>query len=272
VTVVAAPASVSPGTTITTTTTAPPAKVFPHANVSYPNGAIVRFEDNSYIFAGGRAFAAGNSLGAVEKVDHAKILAAPAGAAVPTAAALRPGTLLSTRAINGNPTSYVGGPDGKLHGFSTSAEFSTDGYDAALVVTVPSLKGMTIGASAGAAGAAVTALATRADGAIVDSSGTFYVFIGGRAFGIPSPTALAEVRAIDNATPVTGRIGTAETRAFIAGGVLLSDPGKVYVSYHGDLYQLKTKAQLVADGYGGTAAVPAPGHGRLSVVSLYSGS
>jgi hypothetical protein len=80
------------------------------------------------------------------------------------------------------------------------------------------------------------------------------------------------VTVVDRATPLTGPIGTAETRASIAGGVLLSGPGKVYVSYQGDLYQLKTQAQLVADGYGGTAAVASPGHGTLNVVSLYSGS
>ncbi len=272
VTIVAAPSSAPPGTTTTTTGTAPPGKVFPDANVSYPNGAIVRFQGSSYVFAGGRAFAVGNSLAAMEKVDHAKVLPVPAGVVVPTAAALRPGTLLSTRAINGDPAIYVSGTDGKLHGFSTSRQLSRDGYDAALVVTVPSLKGTRVGASVGAEGATVTALATRADGAIVDSSGTFYVFAGGRAFGIPSATALAAVRAADKATPVKGPIGTTQTTAFVARGVLLSDPGKVYVSYQGDLYQLKTKAQLVADGYGGTAAVPAPGHGTLNVVSLYSGS
>ena len=163
-----------------------------------------------------------------------------------------------------------------LHRFSTSRQFSRDGFDAALVVTVPSLKGTRVGPSVGAKGATVTALATRADGAIVDSSGTFYVFAGGRAFGIPSPTALAAARAADKATPLTGPIGTAETRASIAGGVLLSDPGKVYVSYQGNLYQLKTQAQLVADGYGGTArgGGPGPRHAqrRLSVLGIITRS
>ena len=162
VTVVAAPSSAPPGTTTTTTGTTPPDKIFPDANISYPNGAIVRSEGRSYVFAGGRAFAVGNSLAAVEKVDHAKILAVPVGVVLPVTASLRPGTLLSTRPINGHPTIYVAGTDGELHGFSTSRQFSRHGYDAALVVTVPSLKGTRVGPSVGAEGATVTALATRA--------------------------------------------------------------------------------------------------------------
>jgi hypothetical protein len=45
----------------------------------------------------------------------------------------------------------------------------------------------------------------------------------------------------------------------------------VYVSYQGVLYLFKAKAQVANDGYGGTAAVPVPGTGGLSVVSPYSG-
>ena len=52
---------------------------------------------------------------------------------------------------------------------------------------MPSVAGLKVGATDGVAGASATALATRADGAIVDSAGTFFVFSGGRAFGISSP-------------------------------------------------------------------------------------
>jgi hypothetical protein len=240
--------------------------------VHYPNGAIVTFGASSYVFAGGRAFAVGTSLAALEKVDHAKVVAATVGAVAPTATALRSGTLLSTRTINGDPTIYVAGNDRQLHGFSTSAQFLRDGYEAALVVTVPGLAGTSVGATAEVEGAAVTSLATRADGAILDSSGTFYVFAGGRAFGISSPTALAVLRAADRAATVNGRVDVAEANVPISGGVLLTEPGKVFVSYRGDLYPFKTKTQLATDGYGGTAAVPVPGTGGLSVVSPYSGS
>ena len=274
VTVTAAPAFVAVPTpsATTTTTTSPPAAAFPDADLTYPDGAIVSFGGGDYVLAGGRAFAVGTSLAAVQKVDHAKVLAAPAGTAAPTAATVRPGTLLSTRAVNGEPTVYVAGTDGQLHGFSTSGQFSRDGYDAALVVTVPSLGGASVGPSAGQEGAAVTALATRADGAIVDSGGTFYVFAGGRALGISTPAALAALRAADPATPLAGPVGGAETSAALASGVLLSAPGKVYVSYQGDLYLFKAEAQLAVDGYGGTAAVPVPGTGGLNVFTVYLGA
>ena len=56
-----------------------------------------------------------------------------------------------------------------------------DGYDTALVVTVPNLRRLIVGSTVGVAGSAVMALATSADGAIVDSSSAFYVFAGGKA-------------------------------------------------------------------------------------------
>ena len=54
--------------------------------------------------------------------------------------------------------------------------------------------------------------------------------------------------------------------------MLFSVPGKVYVSYHGVLFPFKTMAQLANDGYNGTASVPLPGTGGLTVASLYAGS
>ena len=95
------------------------------------------------------------------------------------------------RPVNANLTMYVVGTDGELHSFSTPAQYLDDGYDTALVVTVPNLGGLTVGSTAGTA---LTALATSADGAIVDFSGTFFTFAGGKAFGIPTPAALAEVQ------------------------------------------------------------------------------
>ena len=85
---VGAPVPTAPGPTTTTTTAPAPVPPFPHANVSYPNGAIVTFGGAHYVFAGGRAFAASASeLAAVQKVDPAQVLAAPAGASAPTAVA-----------------------------------------------------------------------------------------------------------------------------------------------------------------------------------------
>ena len=259
-----------PTTTSSTTTTTGAPKPFPQANVSYPNGAIVTFGSTHYVFAGGRAFNASSSeLAAVQKVDPAKVLAAPAGAGAPTSVAPRPGVLVFTQPVNGNDTIYVVGTDGQLHGFATPKQFLGDGYDPALVVTVPSLGGLPVGSNASTT---LTALATRADGAIINSSGTFYTFAGGRAFGIPTPAALLEVRKTNSAMELQGSVGSADTSAAIASGVVLSVAGPVYVSYQGTVYPFKTTTQLANDGYGGTAAVPTPHTGGLIVVSPYSGS
>jgi hypothetical protein len=255
---------------------APPS--FPDADVSYPNGAIVNFGGTDYVFAGGRAFGVPSAsvLASVQEVDHAVIVSAPAGATAPTATTPRAGTLLFTSPVNANPTIYVVGTDGELHGFSTPAQYVGDGYDTALVVTVPSLGGLTVGSTVGAEGAAVTALATSADGAIVDSSGTFYVFAGGEAFGPLTSARLTELQEIDKAKVLSGSVGPAQTSAGVANGVLFSDLGPsgtatVSVSYGGSVFPFTSLAQLASDGYSGTAAVPT-GTGNLTVVFPYSGS
>jgi hypothetical protein len=245
---------------------------FPGAGATYPNGAIVSFGGTDYVFAGGRAFKVqgAQALSSLEKVDHAKIQAAPADATPPVAAP-RHGTLLSTRPVNGAATLYVVGTDGELHGFATPRQFVSDGYDPALVVTVTGLSGLTIGTSAGSQGAAGNALATAADGAIVVSSGAYYVFAGGRAFELPGPAKLAALRRGDKAQVLSGTVSSSLTSASLADGTLLSASGPVYVSYRGQLFIFKSMAQLNGDGYGGTAAVPVPGTAGLPVVIGYAG-
>ena len=267
---VTAPVAIAPGPNTTTTTVPGPVPPFPHSNVSYPNGAIVTFGAAPYVFAGGRAFeASASELTAVRKVDPAQVLAAPAGSSAPTAVAPRPGVTVSTHAVDGNLTIYVVGADGQLHPFATAGQFLSDGYDPALVITVPNLGGLSVASNAGTV---LTALATRADGAIVDSSGTFYTFAGGKAFGIPTPAALVEVRKTNPAQELQGSVGRAATGAPIATGVVLSVAGHVYISYQGDVFPFKTAKQLSTDGYGGTPAVPAPHTGGLTIVFPYSGS
>jgi hypothetical protein len=267
---VAAPVPPGPGPTTTTTTAPAPLAPFPRADGSYPNGGIVTFAGAHYVFAGGRAFAASaNQLAAVQKVDPAQVLAAPAGASAPTAVAPRSGVTVSTREVDGNATIYVVGTDGELHPFATPGQYLHDGYDPAMVITVPNLGGLTVGSNAAAG---LTALATRADGAIVNSSGTFFTFAGGKAFGIPTPAALMQVRKTNSAAELQGSVTSADTGTPIANGVVLSVAGPVYISYSGDLYPFKTMAQLANSGYGGTPAVPAPHTGGLTIVVPYSGS
>jgi hypothetical protein len=246
----------------------PPA--FPDANVAYPDAAIVAFRGTLYVFAGGHAFGVASPTQAqgVEAIDDASVVTAVGGAGVPTTVAV-PGTLVI---VYNNPTIYVVGTDGSLHGFATPAQFLGDGYDPADVITVPNPGHLTIGATAGSLGTAGNALSTASNGAIINSSGTYYVLAGGRAFGISSQTALKGIKAADTARPLSGIVGAALTEASIAGGTLLTVSGQVYVSYGGALYPFKSLAQLTADGYGGTPSLPVPNTGHLTVELPYSGS
>jgi hypothetical protein len=77
---------------------------------------------------------------------------------------------------------------------------------------------------------------------------------------------LLRVERTDTATVLKGVVGAADTGATTATGLLLSAPDKVFVAYQGSLYLFKSPAQLAADGYAGTAAVPVPGPAGLNVV------
>ena len=263
-----APPPTSPPTT-TPPINPPLLPPFPHAGISYPNAAIVNLGANHYVFAGGRAFqASASELAAVQKVDPAKVVVAePAGIVPPTMVTPRPGVTVFTQPVNGNVTIYVVGTDGELHPFATPTQFLQDGYNGANVITVPNLGGLTVGSNAGKT---LTALVTRADGAIVNSSGTLYTFAGGRAFGIPTPAALVEIRKSNSSVELQGSVPPADTGAPMADGVVLSVAGPVYVSYVGQGYPFKTTAQLANTGYGGTPAIPAPHTGGLPVVFPYS--
>jgi hypothetical protein len=243
---------------------------FPDANVAYPDAAIVSFPGTLYVFAGGHAFGVASPTQAqgVEAIDDASVVSALGGAAVPTAGPV-PGTLVI---VYNNPTIYVVGNDGMLHGFATPAQFLGDGYDPADVITVPNYGHLTVGATAGSLGPAGDALATAANGALIDSLGTFYVLAGGRAFGVASEASLRHIEAADPARPLSGTVSAMLTGAAIAGGTLLTVNGQVYVSYGGDLYPFKSLPQLTSDGYGGTPSLPVPGTGHLTVELPYSGS
>ncbi len=252
-------------------TPAPPS--FPDAPYSYPNGALVNFRGSYYVFAGGRAFGlTASQLAKLQGVDHAKVLDAPPGALAPTTAPVRAGTMVTTSSVDANPTIYVQGTDGALHGFASLHQFLSGGFDPALVVSLGSLGNAPVSAlSAGAAH--LDALSTASDGALVISGHTWYVLAGGRAFGIPTPGQLLALRQADGAEPVAGDLSASELAAPPADGVLVSvTAAGVYVAYQGQLFGFKTMSQLLADGYGGSAAVPVPGPGGLPVVFPYSGS
>ena len=246
---------------------------FPYANVTYPNGAIVSFGGTHYVFAGGRAIGISSTsqLTALQKVDKATILTAVSGTTAPTSVTPRAGTLMFTRPVNGASTIYVVGTDGELHGFATPKQFASDGYNGALVVTVTSLGGLKIGATAGAGGAADNALGTSADGAIVLDGSSYYVFAGGRAFSVANGTQLSNVKKTNKSDFVKGTVSAAQKSASIATGVVLSVAGPVYATYQGTLWAFKSQAMLSTDGYSGTAAVSVPNITGLSI-SAYGGS
>ena len=252
---------------------------FPQANSTFPNGALINFSGTIYVFAGGHGFGIPTPtvLNKIRSVDHAVVLTSLPGTVLPVTTSSRAGTLLTTYTVNGDPTIFVVGTDGQLHGFSTPKQFLSDGYDSRVNVTVNTHGGMTVGSTAGVAGAAVTAYATSADGAIVKSGTTVYTFAGGRAFGIPTPTRLDQLRKTNNAVQLTGTISSTQTSAAIASGVLLSGvwttpDATVYTTFVGNAFPFKTENQLMKDGYGGTAAVPIPNIGGLSIVANYTGS
>ena len=240
---------------------------FPGAGVTYPDAALLSFAGTLYVFAGGHAFGVPSpaAAAAVEDVDHAVVSASPGP--VPSTTAV-PGTLV---VVYNNPTIYVVGTDRQLHGFATPTQFLQDGYDPADVITVASHGGITVGATAGVEGAAANALATGSNGALISSSGAYFVLAGGRAFGIPSPSALKSIEAGDKARPLAGSIGPFSGAA-IADGTLLTVGGTVYVSYGDTLFPFKSMDQLAADGYGGTPSIAVTSTGGLTVETSYSGS
>jgi hypothetical protein len=264
---------------------------FPRANVTYPNGALINFAGTIYVFAGGHGFGIPTPtvLNKIRAVDPAVPLNAPAGAVPPTAGS-RSGTLISTYAVNGNATIYVVGTDGEVHGFSTPKQLISFGYDTRTNVTTNNLGGMTVGSTEGQLGAAKgNAYATSSDGAIIDSSGTYFTFVGGRAFGIPTPARLAQIMdfytkhspALTPPTTLTGTISSTQTSASVASGVMpsVSPPptssvtnATVYATFVGNVFPFKTPTQLKNDGYGGTAALPAVNTGGLPVVTTYTSS
>ncbi len=212
----------------------------------------------------------------------------PAGAVPPTAGS-RSGTLISTYAVNGNATIYVAGTDGQLHGFSTPKQLISYGYDTRINVTTNNLGGHTVGSTEGALGAAKgNAYATASDGAIIDSSGTYFTFVGGRALGHPDAGQAqpdhgllhqAHAASCASGDPHRHHLDVPRRAPVVASGVLPSvspaptssvTNASVYVTFVGNAFPFKTQNQLKNDGYGGTAAIPAVNTGGLPVVTTYS--
>lgn len=245
---------------------------FPDAATTYPNAGIIDFAGTYYVFAGGHAFgfATVKQLTNVQTVDHATVQTAATGVTVPVTPP-RVGTLIN---VYGNSTIYVVGSDGDLHGFASPTQLLQGGFDGADVITVPNMGGLQLSSTTvGGLGTGGTALALTSDGAVVNDSGTFYVFAGGRAFGVPTPAALTAILTGNPySTPQTGTVASTATTTPIANGVIVTIKGTVYVSSAGELWPFKSMTHLDADGYGGTPSIIVPGAGGLTLVSTYTGS
>jgi len=245
------------------------APAFPNASVTYPDGAIVNFGGTYYLFAGGHPFGIPTLavLTSIQVIDHAVVLTAAAGATPPVTSPLLGTTII----VYNNPTIYVVGTSG-LNGFSTPAQFLSDGYDPADVITVPNFGGLSVGATVGSVGTGDNVIGTAANGAIIDSSGTFYVVAGGRACGIATPTQLAGVQAGDQATPLVGAVPSAWTTSTMENGTVVTVNSVVFVADGGDLFELKSPTQLAADGLGGTPSIVLGNYCGMPVVTNYTGS
>jgi hypothetical protein len=245
------------------------APAFPNASVTYPDGAIVNFGGTYYLFAGGHPFGIPTLavLTSIQVIDHATVLTAATGATPPVTTPLLGTTII----VYNNPTIYVVGTSG-LNGFSTPAQFLSDGYDPADVITVPNFGGLSVGATVGSVGTGDNVIGTAANGAIIDSSGTFYVVAGGRACGIATPTQLAGVQAGDQATPLIGAVPSAWTTSTMENGTLVTVNSAVFVADGGDLFELKSPTQLAADGLGGTPSIVLGNYCGMPVVTNYTGS
>lgn len=245
------------------------APAFPNATVTYPDGGIVDFGGTFYLFAGGHAFGIPTLavLTSLQVIDHATTLFAATGATPPVTT-----PLLGTEIIvYNNPTIYVYGASG-LNGFATPTQFLGDGYDPADVITVPNFGGLAVGATVGSVGTGDNVIGTAANGALIDSSGTFYVVAGGRACGIATLAQLASVQAGDQATPLVGAVPSSWTTSTMENGTLVTVNSAVFEADGGDLFALKAPSQLAADGLGGTPSLVLSNYCGMPVVTNYTGS
>jgi hypothetical protein len=245
------------------------APTFPTATTTYPGGGIVNFGGTYYLFAGGHAFGIPTLavLLSIEVIDHAVVLTAATGATPPVTSPLLGTTII----VYNNPTIYVVGTSG-LNGFATPAQFLGDGYDPADVITVPNFGGLSVGATVGSVGTGDNVAGTAANGAIIDSSGTFYVVAGGRACGIATLAQLASVQAGDTATPLVAAVPSSWTTSIMENGTLVTVNSAVFEADGGDLFALKAPSQLAADGLGGTPSLVLANYCGMPVVTSYTGS
>ena len=225
---------------LTTGAVAPTAA--PNAAVTGSNGALVNVNGTIYVYAGGIAFgiptvADFNSISA--ELGSPTVVTA---SSVTTSGTVRNGTLLQ---VVGSPEIGVVN-SGTYTGFSTASQFLADGYSFANVIQVPNLGSLTTGT-----GTPPNAAATASDGALVNVSGTIYVYAGGLAVGIPTPAVFNTISAAEgNPTVVTATSVT--TTGTMATGTLVQVVGSAQINVvtsTGTQVGFATASEFTGDGY-----------------------
>ena len=199
---------------------APAPAAAPSAATTGSNGALVNVNGTIYVYAGGVAF------GIPTPADFNAISASVGNPTVVTASSVT----TSGTVRNGTLLQVVGSPEigvvssGTYTGFSTASQFLSDGYSFANVIQVPNLGSLATGT-----GTPANAAATAADGALVNVSGTIYVYAGGVAMGIPTPAVFSTISAAEgNPTVVTATSVT--TTGTMATGTLVQVAGSPQIN------------------------------------------
>ncbi len=117
-----------------------------------------------------------------------------------------------------------------------------------------------------------TASSTFPNGALINFSGVIYVFAGGKAFGIPSPTVLNKIRSVNhavvlNAAPGSTVPGVASPRSgtLITTQTVNGSPTIYVVGTDGQLHGFSTPAQLRSTGYDASLNVTVSSLGGITV-------
>jgi hypothetical protein len=124
-----------------------------------------------------------------------------------------------------------------------------------------------LGAPSVVAPAFPNASVTYPDGGIVNFGGTYYLFAGGHAFGIPTLAVLTSIQVIDHATVLTAATGATPpvTTPLLGTEIIVYNNPTIYVYGASGLNGFATPAQFLGDGYDPADVITVPNFGGLSV-------
>ena len=224
------------------TSAAPAPAAAPNAAATGSNGALVNVNGTIYVYAGGVAFgiptpAAFNSISS--SLGNPTVVSA---SSVTTSGTVANGTLLQ---VVGSPEiGVVSG--GAYYGFSTASQFTSEGYSWSRVIQVPNLGSLTTGS-----GTPPNAASTASNGALVNVNGTIYVYAGGIAAGIPTPSVFSTISAALG-NPAVVNASSVITTGNMATGTLVQVAGSPQINVvttGGVQVGFATASEFTSDGY-----------------------